>query len=354
MPISSTSWKLYFSLNKEAAFGVTVADAALDFMRPVQNFAPMRWQDAARQNDAAWYGKPPFPTFNERMQFAPELVAQVSAATDLECLYAIAYVMGGHAAAQGDPVGEPNTWQHTMTWQDSSATPEPDYTSIMGQLGTGSTPGWRKKLTGLWLRSMTLSGERDNFVLLNWEGQGADWADAATPVPPTAVTAASLFKTQFATLKLGAPAAPSISAEVISFALTLNNNAVPKYRLGQAAGKEQKPARAEIGFQQTTGNLVVEVKDTTEDFFELGTKLEAEILLTSEDVIPTDLTAISLKITIPKLIVTSIDYGEEDRTAILTLNFDEGAILKKDGSTEPITILLNTAIDNVKILVNSP
>lgn len=352
MPLSSKSLRHAFSLNKQTDAETAVSDGAITYQRGSLGFAPFSMQHEAVVSDQDHYGKANFGTFREVLHKSYVLGQQERPASDLDCLFALAFVMGGHAAAQGDPVGEPNTWQHTLTWKDLGTNPEVDYTSFLEQMGNASNPGHKFKFVGVWISEATISGEFGDFVTLSFSGGARELATSSATMP-SATSTAALLKINLAQMSFGNSGSLSnIDKRWVSLSLTFSQNPAMKLRSGAPSGEEELICRTDRGNQRLTGSITLELEDTAfRQKFLAAT--EVGLTLRLQSAVQTDSANHYVEIQIPKIQIASEAFGEEDLQATYTITLDETSII--DGpSAEPVTVIVSTDIDNTEVLVVDP
>jgi len=355
MPVSSRSLKHAFSLNKQTS--IITADAVIDAniskLRGTIEFAPYTKNREASVHDQGFFGTGSnFASFNELLQKSFLIASSTRPASDLDLIWMLAYSMGGHAVVQDDPVGEPNQWNHTITFADIATSPEVDYTSVLEQMGTGATPGHKFKGIGVWLASTQIQAAFGDFVRASFTGGIRNLVTSAASLP-SAITTAALFNINRTTLAFGAVGGPvNIDGRWVSFDLTFAQNPAMKFRSGQVVTEEELIERVDRGDQTVTGNLTVELRDTERNFYLNETAAAVTIELISKTII-TGGSSVPVKctITIPEMIITGESFSEEDRTTLLELEISEQSVLKT-GAGQPVTIVIDSEnVDNTEIFV---
>ncbi|KKM16096.1 hypothetical protein LCGC14_1689350 [marine sediment metagenome] len=326
MPIHSDSWSFVYSHNKQSDAVTAIADANVKYIRPIDGISPV---SIVKQtiSDANHAGKGnSHPSYFRVGGESFEIGSQARDCTDHELAMALFMVFG--AVASVNVITDHYT--HTFTWQAIAASPESLYTTFMEQLGDGSTPGYKQKIVGAWLDQMTIDipAARDSFCKLTWQGRARELAAAGAITVPAAVTPASFMLPAYTTLKFGTAAAPVISAKGISGSLTFNKNSQPKNRWGNSSGEELLLARADVGRQQVTGSLTLELDDVLRDHFKDDDTLEIILTLVSDEATPTAGVTKQCEITLPAVKIGSEGFAVEDQTLTYTVNFPEGAVLK--------------------------
>jgi hypothetical protein len=345
--VHSREYEFIFSLNKQGDIATAVDDAQMQYQRSIRTFAPARLEHPAVVSDRQWYGKGhPYPTFWDPIQKWYMLDAQERSATNLELLYALAFIMGNVVTTQADSVTNPNEYTHTIKWQDTSTYKEALYTTVFEKMGAE----YVKALTGVWLNSLTITGNRDDHVTMSFDGGARKYATDTLSSP--GISTASFFKTLFGSVAFGlADSTADISAEVLSFDLTINQNVEPLWLMGNSAGEEDLVSRVLIGDQTVNGSFTILVEETHRDRFLNNQTCELQLELVSPDTIDTN--PHSCTIDIHNLKITEESFGEEGSTVAYTLTLGEDGVLKTVAD-EHITATMVTNIDSTELLVASP
>lgn len=345
MPITnSREYEFIFSLNKQATIETQIATAKLNKQRSIRTFAPITEDQPAIVSDVSWFGKGHSQaTFRDVIQRQYVINAQERSATSLEALFAAAYVMGNVATTQPDSGTNPNEYQHVITWQDPSISKEVLYTTIGELMGTE----YKKVLQGAWLSEFTLSGNRDDHVLLSFAGGGRRYVNSTFVAP--GITPASFYKTLFGTVLFGAADAPvAISAEVLSWTVTVTQNPQLMWLMGNSAGDETLLSEVLVGDQHVSGNFVIKINVTHRNRFLNQDTVELVLNCISPDSI--DSNKHSMEVRLHNLKIASEDFSEEGQTVAYTLNFDAESVLKTTAD-EHITLTLISDISSAELLV---
>lgn len=343
--VSSREYEFIFSLNKQATIETGIAGNKMNKQRSIRTFAPITEDQPAMVSDVSWYGKGHSQaTFRDVIQRQYVINAQERSATSLEALYAAAYVMGGIVTTQPNTATDPNEYKHVITWQDPSTNKEVLYTTIGELMGTE----YKKVLQGAWLSEFTLTGNRDDHVLLSFTGGGRRYVDSAFVAP--GITTASFYKTLFGTVLFGAADSPAaISAEVLSWNITATQNPQLLWLMGNSAGDETLLSEVLIGDQHASGSLVIKINVTHRDRFLDQDTVELVINCVSPD--KADVTnPHSLEIRLHNLKIAGEDFSEEGQTVAYTLNFDAESVLKTTAD-EHLTLTFISDIDSTELLV---
>ena len=227
----SREYEFIFSLNKQADISTAIADGNCNKQRSIRDFNPATQDHPAIVSDQAWYGKGHgHATFYDVIQKRYVLPASARSATSLESLFAAAFVMGNVQTVQPDSAGDPNLYRHVVTWQDPSVNKEVLYTTYFEKMGTE----YVERLSGAWLDSFTLTAERDDHIVISYGG-GAKKSETDLLDSP-GITATSFLKTLHGAVSFGAAdAMAAISAEVLGWTLTVNQNPDIFHLMGNAA-----------------------------------------------------------------------------------------------------------------------
>ncbi len=343
--VNPRHYQFVFSLNRQADIETPVADTALKYQRDIRSFAPIVQNRPAVISDRQNYGKGhSHPTFHDVIQKSYVLNAQDRSATNLEALYGLYYVMGNLVSTVPDSTS-PNEWKHVLTWADLTNR-EVLYTTVLEIMGAEYT----KMLAGVYLNSVTFTGNRADHVTMSFEGGGRKYVDSTVDAP--GISTAVFFKTLYGLVKFGeAGSEADISAKVFSWTLTISQNATPVWRMGNASGEEQDITKVMIGDQVVSGNIVIEVDKDHRDLFLSHETVGLELICRSPDVIDTK--QHELKFILPAMHISSEAFGEEEQSVTYTLTFDEDTVLKSTGK-EHIQVEMLTNIDDSEIGVVSP
>lgn len=340
----SREYEFIFSLNKQADISTAIAKAQCNKQRSIRDFNPANQDHPAIVSDQAWYGKGhSHATFYDVIQKRYVLPASARSATSLEALFAAAFVMGNVQTIQPDSATNPNEYQHTITWQDLSTNKEVLYTTYYEKMGTE----YVEQLSGAWLDSFTLTANRDDHIMVSYGG-GAKLSTTDTITSP-GITTTSFLKTLHGAVSFGAADSPAaISADVLNWTLTVNQNPQPFHLMGNADGEQDLVSKVLIGDQTVAGNFRVFVDATHRARYRDQDTCELVLTCQSPDVI--DNNRHLLEITIHNLKIASEAYDEEGQTVALTLAFDEGSVLKP-GADEHLTMVFRNDIDSSELLV---
>jgi hypothetical protein len=343
---NSRSYQRAFSLNKQANIFTAVASAQINKMRSTRGFGPIT-ESEGKISDRSWYGKGhTFSTFAERFSKQYVIPAAESSATSLEALFAAAFVMGNVVTTQPNSATKPLEYQHVVTFQDVIANKEVLYTSLIEKVGTE----YQKLLSGAWLSQFTLTGERTDHVRLSYEGGGRKYADSVASLPAS-VTSSAILKTLLGTVAFGdSGALGDISAEVLSWNLTVNQDPQPMLLMGNSIGDEMLIREVLIGQQSVGGQCVIKVSAAHRDRFLNQTTCGIQIVCKSSDVVTGTTDPHSLTISIPNLKLANEAFGEEGSSITYTLAFGEDNVLKV-GATAPVTLTFINDIDATELLV---
>lgn len=337
------TYQFVFSLNSQTDIRTPVANAALKYVRPIRTFVPLVQQFPAVVSDRAWYGKGhSHPTFRDVVQKNIVVGAQERSATNLEAAFALYYVMGNSTYSPG--TGGEHT--HVFTWQDLTVNDEALYTTFLEIMGSEYT----KRLTGAWINSVTFTGNRNDHVVMSFEGGGRSYEDSTLPAP-SSVSKASFFKTLYGKVwaGLGGGTIAEISCNVLSWTITISQNVVPVFRMCNPSGEEMLVSKVNIGDQTVSGNVVIGIDASYREAFLDQEDVELEIICRSPDLISTNPHSLTFHIPVTKLSTEA--FGEDEQEVTYTLTFDEDSVLK--GSGEHLEVTLVSDIDNSELGVVS-
>lgn len=342
MPIQHPrSYKRAFSHNRQSDLDTSIIDAQINKMRSIRNFAPAT-KTGVRISDLTWTAKGhTFPTFSDEVQEDFTFPSEDHSATDVELLYAAYFCMGQLSSSQPNTGATPDMWRHVITWQPVLTNKLVRSTTVIEQLGTEYT----KKLTGAWVNSFTITGDRADHVVLNWDGGAAHYDDDVFTFP--SLTEASFFKTLFGTVSFGdSGSLGDISAEVLSFNFTFNQNAFPMHLMGNDTGQEKEVSEVLIGDQTCEGAITMKINAEHRNRFLNQTLCGIRLILESPDTVNS--VRKTATIDIPNVQIGSESWGEEGPTVAWTMNFGTTDVLKI-GSDETVTITIDSDIDNTEI-----
>jgi len=343
--VHSREYEQIFSLFKQPDISTELLDAKLDKQRSIRTFAPAR-QEHTDITDRQWFGKGhSHPTFVDTIQSRIVIDAQERSATDLELLFAASYVMGNVATTQPDSASKPLQYQHVITWQDLSTNKEALYTSLIEKFGTEI----QHKILGAYVSSFTITGNRDDHVVLSFEGGGREYDTSGVFTSP-GITTASFWKTLFGTVDFGDADSPAdISAQVLSFNISVSQNPQPMHLMGNALTKEKFLSEVLIGDQTASGSVVIKVAAAQRNRFTNETVSELVLNLVSPDLVNGDRKTCEIRLY--NLRISDESFGEEGQTISYTLNFNEDSVMKV-GADEHIKITMITDIDATELLVD--
>lgn len=340
--VHTREYQQIFSLYKQATIYDQVPLDKLNKQRSLRTFAPVRQQDV-NITDRAWFGKGhSHPTFVDRIQRLYVLDAQERSATSLELLYAAAFVMGAVTTTVQDST-TPTKYKHVVTWQDLAANKEVHYTTIGEIMGEE----FSKILIGAWLNSFTLTGNRDDHVILSYEGGGMKYEDAELTSP--GITAAAFYKTLFGKVSFGKSGElADISAEVLSWNMTVSQNATPLYLMGSSVGYEDLVSEVLIGDQTASAQVVIKVNAQHREKFLQSDEVGLKLILGSPTTIGTTVRH-ECTIELPRMKVAEEAFGEEGQTVSYTMTFSEDTVMKPS-SGEVLTLTFISDIGSTELL----
>ena len=334
----SRTWELAFSLNRQSDIRTGVANALINKERSVRTFAPIK-EVKQRISDRQWYGKGhSFPTFSDQITRYYELGTVERSATLVETLYAVAMVMGGLQSSQSGA-----EWTHAVSWQSLATNKEVVYTSLIEKVGAE----YQKKLTGAYIESVTITGDRADHVKLSMTGAGRQYVDNAAAMP--GITTSPFLKTLYGLVSFGAAGAPAdISVEVLSFNLTISQNPQRFFLMGNSAGEEMLLSKVLIGDQTVSGQVTIFINATHRNRFLNQDDCELRIICKSPTMI-----AVSphmMTIQLPHFVISEEAFSEEGQTIAYQMNFNEESVLKP-GVAEQCVVTFVTDIPATELLV---
>ena len=270
-----------FALNRQSEIRNQIALSKLTRKLPCRTFAPLTKENPDAVSDRSWYGKGhSHPTFWDPITKRFVMASREYSMTQLSALFAPAFVLGSLATSQNDS-GVGTVFNHRFTFLDPSTNKEPRYTTLIEKAGAE----YQELYTGVVVNSFSLTGNRNDHVVIANEGFARTKTINATAMPALALNQ-TFFKILKATFTFGAAGSPSnlsaISSEVLSFGLTVNQNAQAWWHPGAASGEEELMTRALIGDQTVSGNLVVLLDAAKRNFFHNDDECEITIVLTGD------------------------------------------------------------------------
>ena len=342
MPIvHPRAYQRAFSLNRQTNLTTSIIDGKINKGRSIRNFAPAT-KTGVRISDLTWTAKGhTFPTFSDEVQEDFQFPSEDHSCTDLELLYAAYFCMGNLTSSQPYPGSMPLMWRHTIRWQPVLTNQLVRSTTVVEKAGAEYT----KKLIGAWVNSFTITGDRADHVVLNWDGGAAGYEDDVFSFP--ALSTASFFKTLFGTVSFGdSGSLGDISAEVLSFNFQFTQNAFPLHLMGNATNSEKQVSEVLIGEQQVSGAITMKINAAHRTRFLNQTLCGLRLILESPDTVNS--VRKTATINIPNLQIGSESWGEEGPTIAWTMNFGAQDILKI-GAAEPAEIIIDSDIDDTEI-----
>lgn len=327
MPIlHSREYDYAFTLNKQSDIRNRIAPGNLTRKLPCRTFSPFTKETPDAVSDRGWYGKGhSHPTFWDPITRRYVMANREFSMTQLSALFAPAFVLGGLSTSQNDS-GTGTVYNHRFTFQDPSTNKECLYTTIIEKAGDE----YQNLYSGVAINSFSLTGNRNDHVVLGYEGFARDKRLDSTTMPALAI-GQSFFKILKSTFTFGASGSPSnitnISADVLSFGLTVSQNAQPFWMPGNASGEENLITKALIGDQTVSGSLVCFLDSARRNLFHDDDECELTIVLTGDQIGSTGLN-FEVKITILHFKISSESFGEEGQTTAYTMTFDENSVLK--------------------------
>ena len=396
------TYEFIFSLATQKTIRDTLPAGNLNKQRSIRTFAPLMEDQPGVVSDQAWYGKGhTHPTFRDVIQKMYTLPSQDRSATSLEALFAVAMVLGDAEHTQVDAtrnVGAHEQW--VCTWRNLQKYNEVRYTTMLEKMGTE----YHRLLSGAYISEVTLTGNRDDHVMMNFTGGaaryfpvktdsadtvGADQGAAADtvrePITSPGITEASFYKTLFGTVRFakrgssgdnalgtkltgvaegsdrtdpitGVPGKENdVSAQVLSWTFTFTQTAQPYFLMGNEAGQEDRLSTVLIGDQIVSGSVVIFVSKEYRQFFLDQDTVALELVCKSPDRIG-DATIDpqhEMRILVPALKVSGETFGEDGDQVSYTLTFDQESVLKTN-EDDHVRVTFITDIDEGALLKSPP
>ena len=348
MSITNTrEFELPFSLNKQTDIQTAISAAKVNQKLPYRTFAPSTTEFPDRVSDRQWYGKGhSHPTFWDPVTRRIALANREYSMTQLSGLWAPAFVLGSLATTQPDTATAPTVYDHALTFQGPESNKECLYTSLIEEAGAE----YQNLISGAVVNSFNVRGDRDDHVVIGWEGFAREQAADATVLPALAASQ-SFFKILNATFSFGTSGGPSvISTETLNFNLAVSQNAQALYLPGSPAGEENLIAKVLIGDQTVSGQLRAFLDVTRRNLFLNNTECEITVTLSGDTI--TGAYKHQVTINVPHFKISAESFEEEGQTAAYVFTFDEESVLK--GTEAFITWTVRTNIDGTDLLVVNP
>ena len=349
-------YEFIFALERQADIETGIDVAMLNKQRSIRTFAPAMEDQPAVISDMEWYGKGhPHATFRDVIQKMYTLPAQDRSATSLEALYALAYVMGNVVSTVPN-TALPDEHRHVITWQDQSINKQVLYTSMLEKMGNE----YHKRITGAWINEVTLTGDRADHVVMSFTGGAGRYVtvpiSGAGSIPSPGISPAAFFKTLYGRVRLGAasvPPIPDISAQVLSWNITVMQNATPYFLMGNAPGDESLVSLTVIGDQTVSGSVVIFVDEDQRNFYLDQDTIQIDLVCRSPDLTGPGGSQHEMVLSLPTLKFSTEAFGEDEETTTYTMTFDEQSVLKGN-TTEHFQATFLSDIDTSELLVVSP
>jgi hypothetical protein len=337
-----------FSLNKQSAIGTGITPAQINKALPQRTFAPTTAEFPDQVSDKAWYGKGhSFPTFKDNIDQRIVVGSREYSMTQLSALFAPAFVLGSLVSTQPSSGPAPTIFDHSFTFQNPSTNPNCLFTSFLEKMGGE----YQNLVSGAVINSMTVKAERNDHVVLGWEGFARKIATNATVLPAIA-TGQSFFKLLKADIRFGASGgsyATNISTEVLSLNFMMTQNAKGWWLPGAASGEEALLSKALIGDQSASGSLVLFIDNARRNLFINDTEVEIKIRFMGDQIGTSGLFH-EVELTLPHVKASAEGFSEIDSTTAYTFTFSDATILK--GATDPYLVWkVRTNVNTAELLV---
>ena len=346
--VNAREFELAFSLNKQSALITGVTASQVNKALPQRGFAPSMQEFPAQVSDRNWYGKGhSFPTFRDIIYKRLVVPAREFSMSQLSALYAPAFVLGNLSTSQPNSASAPTVYDHTLTFQDPGTNPNCLFTSMIEKAGAE----YQNLISGLVINSFTVRGERNDHVVLGWEGFARTMTSDATTLPALAASQ-SFFKLLKCDVRFGSSGgsyATNVSGEVLSLNLNVTQNAKGFWLPGAASGSEELLSKVLIGDQAVSGSLTMFLDATRRSLFTGDTECELKITMWGSEIGATGYRHM-VTITLPRVKGSAEGFSEVDGTTAYTFTFDENSVLK-GSSDEFIQWTVRSNIDASELLV---
>ena len=332
-----------FSLNKQSAIGVAVADGNMVERLPYRgNIQPVLKEVAV--DDAQHGGKGhDQPTRRNRIKTWYEWPDLVYDLTHLSALQIPAFVFGSNTPTQPDVTGSPSVWQHDMAYIDKAATPEVDYTSLLYKAGAA----FDEKYSGCVHGGFTLQGNLNDHVTIALNQLISRTKATFAGTNPSLATGQSFYKTLKSSFDFGAQAgAVGIEADVRSWNLSFSQNAKPFWYPNLTSGTEHLIAQVLRGRQTVQGQITVFLDSTIRDLLQNHTLSELTLVLGSGTNIE-NAYDYQVTISIPALYMTDEGSGVDEELQTYTFNI----FAIQEAGANVVDYQVQTDEDNTKILI---
>lgn len=320
--------QMAFSLNKQADMSTAIAANKIDRVLPYRTFAPAVQEFPDAISDKDWYGKGhSFASFWDPITKQVTLPSREYSLSNLSALFAPAFVMGNLVSIQPYSGASPSVYDHKFTFMDPASNPNCLFTSVIEKMGGI----YQNLISGVVVEQFTLTGNRNDHVTVAWQGFGRKMAADVTSMPN--LSTQSFFKTVKGEFRFGAAGAQIVvSTKILSFNLTATQNPSKFYMPGQSAGEESLLAKALVGKQGISGQIVILLEDNTQRALFLNNSECALTITLWGDQIGATSQYYCVLLDIPHLKIPSETFGEEQDQVSYTIPFTEQSVLKATGS----------------------
>jgi hypothetical protein len=337
-----------FSLNKQSAIGTGITASQINKMLPQRGFTPSTQEFPDQVSDRSWYGKGhSFATFKDNIDQRLVIPSREYSMTQLSALFAAANVLGSLASSQPNSASAPSVYDHSFTFQSPSSNPNCINTSFIEKMGGE----YQNLISGAVINSYSVKAERNDHVVLAWEGFARKMASNATSMPSLAASQ-SFFKLLKADIRFAASGgsyATRISTDVLSMSFNITQNAKGWWLPGAASGEENLLSKALIGDQAASGSLVCFIDSARRNLFLNDTECELRVTFVGDQIGSTGYYN-QVQLTFPHVKISAEAFSEIDMQTAYTFTLSEDTILK--GVSDPyLTWAVRCAVDTSELLV---
>lgn len=315
-----------FSLNKQSAIGTGVTAAQVNKMLPQRGFTPSMQESPDQVSDRNWNGKGhSFATFRDPIDKRYVIPAREYSMTQLSALFAGGFVLGDLTSSQPNSAAAPTVYDHSFAFQSPTSNPSCLFTSFIEKMGTE----YQNLISGAVINSFSVKADRNDHVVLGWEGFARKMAANATSMPALAASQ-SFFKLLKADIRFGASGGAygtNISTEVLNLNFKITQNAKPFWLPGAASTEENLLSKVLIGDQAASGALTCFIDNTRRNLFLNDTECEIKVRFMG-DQIGAGAYFNEVQLTFPRVKASAEGFSEVDGQTAYTFTFSEDTILK--------------------------
>jgi len=336
-----------FSLNKQSALSTGIAAAQINKMLPQRGFTPSTQEFPDQVSDRNWYGKGhSFATFKDNIDKRLVIPAREYSMTQHSALFAGAFVLGSLVSSQPNSAVAPTAYDHVFTFQSPTTNPNCIPTSFIEKMGSE----YQNLISGAIINSFNIKAERNDHVVLGWEGFARKMASDATSMP-SLLASQSFFKLLNADIRFGASGgtyATNISTDVLSMNVNITQSAKGWWLPGAPSNEENLLSKALIGDQAASGSIVLFIDNARRNLFLNDTECELRITFVGDQIAGVYRNQVQL--TFPRVKFSAEAFSEIDMQTAYTLTLSEDTILK--GTSDPyLTWAVRAAVNTSELLV---